>query len=78
MNSDKLTIIAEVELAYRQSVKISQRPIIKNSNDAFLLFHSIWGMNKIELLEEFAIMPLNRANKVLRIMKVSSGDCMEQ
>ncbi|MGB4400016.1 MAG: JAB domain-containing protein, partial [Daejeonella sp.] len=32
-----------------------------------------WDMNKIDLLEQFKILLLNRANKVLGIYEVSSG-----
>ncbi|HBH83698.1 MAG TPA: DNA repair protein [Bacteroidales bacterium] len=65
--------IAEVRLTYKTKVKASDRPQVKNSNDAFELFYSSWDQETIEHIEEFKILLLNRANKVLGIASVSKG-----
>ena len=65
--------IAEVELIYKTKVKASQRPIILTSRDAYNVFLQTWDENKINLQEEFKVLFLNRANKVLGIYEVSSG-----
>lgn len=65
--------VAEIELVYRSKVKPSERPQIKNSRDTFDLFISHWDMDKIELLEQFKCMFLNRANRVLGIYEMSTG-----
>ncbi|OIQ93630.1 hypothetical protein GALL_243890 [mine drainage metagenome] len=73
MNMQVLTQVAEVELIYKSKVKASQRPQIKSSKDAYEIFLANWDENKIELIEEFKILLLNRNNKVLGIYEVSSG-----
>ncbi|MEO6732317.1 MAG: JAB domain-containing protein [Ferruginibacter sp.] len=65
--------IAEVELVYKTTVKDSERAVIGKSKDAYEILLRRWDLNKIELVEEFKVLLLNRANKVLGCLKVSSG-----
>lgn len=65
--------VAEVELTYKTKVKASQRPQINCSGDAYGLFKQVWEEGKIELVEQFKVLLLNRANKVLGLVNVSSG-----
>lgn len=64
---------AEVELVYKTKVKPSQRPQIAKSEDIYKLFRNYWNEEKIEMVEEFKVAFLNRANRVLGVMEVSSG-----
>ena len=68
-----LNQIAEVELIYKSKVKASERPKISHSRDAYIIFKDNWDENKIELQEQFKVMFLNKANKVLGIYEVSTG-----
>jgi DNA repair protein RadC len=68
-----LTQVAEIELIYKSKVKASDRPKVITSKDAFDLFKQNWDENKIEFIEQFKVMFLNRANKVLAIFEISSG-----
>lgn len=65
--------VAEVELVYRTKVKPSQRPKISTSADAYEILQKIWNRDKIELVEEFKVLLLNRSNKVLGVLDASSG-----
>ena len=65
--------ITEVELSYKQVVKKSDRQVVVTSKDAFIIFSHVWDKNKIDLLEEFKVLLLNRGNQVLGIFSVSSG-----
>lgn len=65
--------IAEVELIYKSKVKASERPGIKSSTDAASLLQKNWDKNKIDFIEQFKVIFLNRANKVLGIFEASSG-----
>jgi DNA repair protein RadC len=67
------TKIAEVEIVYKTKIKASERPHIRVSSDAYRLFLQTWDPGKIELVEEFKVMPLNRANRVLGICALSTG-----
>lgn len=72
-NVSALYEIAEVELIYRSKVKPSDRPKIESSKDAYNILLQTWDENTIEFVEQFKVLFLNRANKVLGIYKVSSG-----
>jgi DNA repair protein RadC len=67
------TIIAEVNLVYRNRVKASERPTVKCSRDAYTLFIENWNLDTIQHIEEFKVLLLNRSNSVLGIMAVSKG-----
>lgn len=65
--------VAEIQLTYRTEVKPSLRPKISGSRDAYNVLLENWDKSKIEFIEQFKVMLLNRANKVLGIFEVSSG-----
>ena len=64
---------AEIEISYKPKFKASERPKIDSSNKAFNVLFSNWSDDKIEFLEEFKIILLNRANHVLGIVDISQG-----
>lgn len=72
-SNDKQWQVSEVELIYKPIVKASQRPKIESSRDCFNLLIASWDQNNIELFEQFKIILLNRANRVLGIVNISSG-----
>jgi DNA repair protein RadC len=65
--------VAELRLHYKTSVKPSERPQIKSSEDAYKLFLTSWDKNTIEHVEEFKILLLNRSNRALGIAPISLG-----
>ena len=65
--------VSEIELIYKTKVKASERPQILSSKDAYNILIQSWDENKIEFVEQFKILFLNRANKVLGIYEVSTG-----
>ncbi len=65
--------VAEVELIYKSKVKASERPLIGTSKDAASLLMELWNEDKIDFVEQFKILLLNRANRVLGIVEISSG-----
>ena len=73
MNFSSLYQVSEIELVYKTKIKVSERPKIKSSSDAYEIFKQSWDDNKIEFVEQFKVMLLNRANKVLGIYEVSTG-----
>ena len=73
MDVSALYEIAEVELIYKSKVKASRRPKIVSSKDAYNVLLKAWDENKIEFIEQFKVMFLNRANNVLGIYDVSTG-----
>lgn len=65
--------ISEVELVYKSKAKASERPRITCSEDAYKVLMSLWDENKIELVEQFQILLLNQANKVIGASVMSTG-----
>lgn len=65
--------VSEVELIYRTKVKIQDRPMVHQPKDLLFIFLMYWNLDKIELIEEFKLLLMNRANRVIGIYEVSSG-----
>ena len=65
--------VAEIELVYKSKVKASERPQVLHSRDVYEIFKQSWDENKIDFIEQFKIMLLNRSNRVLAIYEVSIG-----
>lgn len=70
---DNLYKVTEVQLVYRNKLKVSDRPRIRSSLDAFELLSEAWDYGKIELQEEFKVLLLDRKNSCLGVTQVSSG-----
>lgn len=66
-------MVSEIEVIYKSKVKPSLRPQVKTPTEAYELFRLHWDENKIELQEQFAVMFLNRAKRVLGIYLTSTG-----
>ena len=65
--------VAEVQLVYKSTLKASLRPKITKSQDAFEVLKQHWNYETIEFIEEFEVMLLNRANRVLGLIDISLG-----
>jgi DNA repair protein RadC len=65
--------VTEVELIYRNKVKPSERQTITTPEDAYDIFLKAWDMNKIDLVEQFSILLLDRSNHCLGISNIATG-----
>ena len=65
--------VAEVQLSYKTTVKASERPQINSSIDVYKVLQENWNYEVIEFIEEFKILLLNRANRVIGIVPISVG-----
>jgi DNA repair protein RadC len=65
--------VAEIQLSYKSKVAASSRPKISSSKDAEKVLRETWDSDKLELVEQFKILLVNRAHKVLGILEVSQG-----
>ncbi len=65
--------VSEVELVYRNKVNPSDRPKITHSHDAYDIFLNAWDLNKMDLVEHFNILLLNRANHCIGFSHIASG-----
>ena len=73
MDLSVLNTVSEVELVYKSKVKPSERPQIKTSKESYQLLLKSWDSNRIEFIEQFKVILMNRANRVLGIYELSTG-----
>ena len=64
--------VAEVKVIYQSKLPFTYHPRVNSSNDAEKFFRINWG-DDIELVEEFNVLFLNRANYVKGILRLSRG-----
>lgn len=64
--------LAEISVSYNNKVKFSEMSKVTCSRDASDLLRRVWS-NQIDHVEQFVVLCLNRANKVLGWSLVSSG-----
>jgi len=65
--------IAEVSLAYKASQPVETLPSITSPQEAADYLRSIWDEDTLELREEFVVVLLNNAKKVLGWSRISTG-----
>lgn len=75
LSLEVLNNVSEIDIVYRKKVscKVSDRPVITSSLDGYKICLHYWNQDKIELQEEFKVLFLNRANRVLQILPISQG-----
>lgn len=72
-NEKTLLEVAEIQLSYKSKVKASLRPKVSSSRDCYEVLKKYWDDDKIEFIEQFKVLLLNRANKVIGLYEVSTG-----
>lgn len=65
--------VSELELVYKQKYKPSERPKITTSIECYQILFGYWNKEIIGFIEEFKILLLNRANRVIGVFAVSTG-----
>ncbi|MBL7767495.1 MAG: JAB domain-containing protein [Flavipsychrobacter sp.] len=65
--------VSEVELCYKNKVKVADRPRIDSSRTAAELLRNGWNENTLDLQERFKVLFLNRSNHVIAGMELSIG-----
>lgn len=73
INTSALHRVAEVKLSYLNRVKPSERPQVTCSADSYNVLKESWDTGKLEFVEQFKVLLLNRANRVLGIYELSTG-----
>ncbi|RBQ06823.1 JAB domain-containing protein [Pedobacter miscanthi] len=69
--------VAEIEISYRPAFKVAERPQITSSKQAYRILLGKWDDGRLELLEEFKVILLNRQGRVLGIVNISQGSFSE-
>ena len=72
-NSTMEPIVAEIEISYKPGVDLSTLPKMTETKEAYLILLSAWDKAKIEFVEQFKVMLLINANRVLGICTLTTG-----
>ena len=72
MKNPQFWQVAEIVVSYRNQLQLADRPKIVGSRDAENILRANWS-DDIELLEEFNMLLLSRANLVKGLFRVSKG-----
>lgn len=72
-NALSLFSVTEVELIYRSKVARCDRPKLTSSQQTYDLLMNAWDANKIELVEQFFILLLDRSLNCLGVSHISTG-----
>lgn len=64
--------LAEIEIFYRNKVRLSDMEKVAGSRDVYDVLQRIWS-ERIDHVEEFMVLCLNRANRILGWAKISQG-----
>lgn len=62
-----------IKLTYQPKVKPSNLPKVSSSREAHDVLLNSWDSSALEFIEQFKVVMLNRANRVLGIFDLSSG-----
>ncbi|GGF38609.1 JAB domain-containing protein [Echinicola rosea] len=65
--------VAEIVLSYQPEMKLSEVPKITSSKEAYNVLLENWDKSKLQFVEQFKVMLLNRSNRVLGIVNISTG-----
>lgn len=68
-----LLIVSEIQISYQPNLKVCDRPKISRSQDAYGILYHNWDQGRIELHEQFYILLLNRAHRVVGMVEISIG-----
>jgi len=64
--------MSEIVINYKNNKKFNEMPTVSCSKDASTILRSSWS-DRIEHIEEFVLLCLNRANKVLGYSQIATG-----
>lgn len=70
---NSLFMVSEIKISYQPKFNASERPKVSQSKDAYNILFNNWDQGRIELNEQFFILLLNRANRVIGMTEISSG-----
>ena len=73
MQTQQLITAAEITISFKPSPESYESPIVKSTKEAMEQFLLFFDKDLIALQEEFAVMYLNQANRVLGIYRASKG-----
>lgn len=73
ITTSKWRTVSEIQLVYKTSVAPSDRPKITSSRSVYDTLLQAWEPDKIEFVEQFKILLLNKGNRALGTYELSTG-----
>lgn len=70
---ENLMNISEIKVEFEPEFKVSKRPKINSSSDAYKVLMQVWDKGLMGFLEEFKVILLNNSNRVLGIIDLARG-----
>jgi DNA repair protein RadC len=67
------TMVAEIEISYTPKYLSFKQSVIKSSQDVYEVFKELFDPKLMHIKEEFFVIFLNKANRIIGSYKVSSG-----
>lgn len=68
-----LNCVSEIKVSFKPEYDIKKRPIIRSSKDAYEILLKVWDKGLMSFLEEFKVILLNNANRVLGVVDIAVG-----
>lgn len=65
--------VSEIKVEFKPKFKLSQCPTVSKSNEAYDVLIQVWDKDLMSFLEEFKIILLNNANRVLGVVDIAMG-----
>lgn len=73
MSTHNSSAVNEIQLSYKRPLSTENMLQVCKAESAYQVFFSQWDENRIDLVEDFKMLLLNRANRLIGIYHVSSG-----
>lgn len=70
---DLSSVFAEMAISYKTTGKFTDMPFLSGQIETDAYLRKIWDADQIEYREEFILLMLNRRNKLIGWVKISSG-----
>src|SRR5690606_18235850 len=70
---EKFNQVSEIKVQFSPNFKPSERPKITKSSDAYKVLLTQWDAGIMQFLEEFKVILMNNANRVLGIVDIAMG-----
>ena len=65
--------VSEIELHYKHPERPSMLPQVTRPHEAYHFLHAHWDENRIEMVEDFKVLLLNRSYRALGVYTMSHG-----
>jgi len=72
-NSNPLFQVSEIRVSYHPKFRASERPSVTTSRQAYEVLINNWDLDRINFQEQFYILLLNTAGKVIGISQIAAG-----